>query len=1219
MLMKRIASLALVWSLLSVANAGTEELVSVGKFKAHDTRILAKYKDGSSVESTRATLQSLGLKVSRQYDLVSGLVLIDSSLGQVSRAGLSAEERSRNLLNKIQVLRDSGNFAYVDPDYAHYPTAEPTDAKYIDGTLWALRNSGQNGGVDGADINVSRPGLGGTNAWDISVGSSDVVVAVIDTGVRYTHRDLVTQMWVNPGEIAGNGADEDGNGYIDDVHGLNAILDSGDPFDDHDHGTHVAGTIAAAANDDNGHVGIAWKVKIMALKFIRNAEQGGYGLTSDAIQCLQYAVSKGVKLSNNSWGGGPFEQTLFDAIQQARDKGHLFVAAAGNDSSDTDLDPAFPADYELDNVISVAAIDRKDKLASFSNFGRNTVDLGAPGVEIYSSTSGSDTEYQVFAGTSMASPHVTGVAALCLSANPKASVLELRERLLSTVSPVESLKGRTVTGGRLNALAALQATADGVLEVSVTPAPGTSSQPAELLAGSKTLFTVRVTDLLSVTNAKFSSYLINGVATTNLSIANDGKAPDLVSNDAVYTGYLFVPTNLGPLELVYDVNAAGKKKLTVTNLYSVVPGPANDHMTNALKIAASGGTVLGNNKFGTLELKEPMHSGNPSVASSVWWDWSPKVSGPVVVDTTGTAFDSVVGVYTGVSIPSLKLVASADDVGTRKQGYVNFNATAGQTYHIAVAGFDTNSVGVIRVRVELNGAADTSIPAVVIGSPASGLITDKATLVVNGTAVDPSPNSSGLQKVTLRVNNNLAVDASGTSNWGQSVTLQRGLNTISAIAIDQAGNASLASTITVTYRPDDVPNDLFARASVLSGVKGSASATSIGATKEFGEPNHGGNDGGHSVWWAWTAPTNGVLTLSTQDSAFDTLLGVYSGNFVDRLTVVGGNDDAVDGSGYSSLSQAVQSGVTYHIAVDGFGGRTGNVKLSYSFETQALAAITVSAGEGGTVSPAGGYFAVGSVQKFTAVGNPGYEFVRWDGDVTSYDPVQTITVRSDLKIRAVFQKHKPTEDFESGGLTGLGWSTSGDSLWTVVSENPSSGKYVVKSGKIGNSQSSKLILNANTRSGTGSFDLQVSSEAGWDQLKFFIDGIEQKSWSGELAWQTYKFSVAAGTHTFEWVYSKDANNSFGSDSAAIDNLELPLVVAPDASARGVLSINRKATGSAVLTVIGQVNQLYVLEVSKDLLRWTELTRGIAANGVLVVEDPTSVAEPMRFYRAVVRP
>ena len=1219
MLMKRIASLALFWSLLSIASAGTEELVSVGKFKAHDTRILAKYKDGSSVEHAKVTLQSLGLKVTRQYNLVSGLVLIDSSLGQISRAGISAEERSRNLLTKIQILRDSGNFAYVDPDYAHYPTVEPTDAKYIDGTLWALRNSGQNGGVDGADINVSRPGVGGTNAWDITVGSSDVVVAVIDTGVRYTHRDLVTQMWVNPGEIAGNGADEDGNGYIDDVHGLNAILDSGDPFDDHDHGTHVAGTIAAAANDENGHVGVAWKVKIMALKFIRNAEQGGYGLTSDAIQCLQYAVSKGVKLSNNSWGGGPFEQTLFDAIQQARDKGHLFIAAAGNDSADTDLDPAFPADYELDNVISVAAIDRKDKLASFSNYGRNTVDLGAPGVEIYSSTSGSDTEYQVFAGTSMASPHVTGVAALCLSANPKASVLELRERLLSTTTPVDSLKGKTVTAGRLNALGALQATADGVLEVSVTPASGSAAQPAELLAGSKTLFTVRVTDLLSVTNAKFSGYLFNGVATTNLAIANDGKAPDLVSNDAVYTGYLFVPTNLGPLELVYDVNATGKKKLTVTNLYNVVPGPANDHMTNAIKIAASGGSVLGNNKFGTLELKEPIHAGTPSVASSVWWDWSPKVSGPVVVDTTGTAFDSIVGVYTGASIANLKLVAAADDVGTRKQGYVNFSATAGQTYHIAVAGFDTNAVGVIRVRVEPNGAADTSIPSVTIGSPASGLITDKATVVVNGTAVDPSPNSSGLQKVTVRVNNNLAVDASGTSNWGQSVTLQRGLNTISAIAIDQAGNASVASTITVTYRPDDVPNDLFARATVLAGTKGTVSATSVGASKEFGEPNHGGNDGGHSVWWMWTAPANGVLSLSTLDSTFDTVLGVYSGNFVDRLTVVGGNDDAVDGSGYSSLSQAVQAGVVYHIAVDGFGGRAGIVKLSYSFEAKSLAAITVSAGDGGTVTPAGGYFAVGSVQKFTAVGNLGYEFVRWDGDVTSYEPVQTVTVKGDLNLRAVFQKHKPTEDFESGGLSALAWSSSGDAQWSVVTDNISAGKYAVRSGKIVNSQSTKLSLNANTRSGTGSFDLQVSSEAGWDSLKFLIDGVEQKSWSGEVAWQTFKFSLSAGTHTLDWIYSKDANNSFGSDSAAIDNLELPLVVTPDASARGVLSINRKATGAAVLTVIGQVNQLYVLEVSKDLVRWTEVSRGIAANGVLVIEDPTSVAESVRFYRAVVRP
>ena len=187
-------------------------------------------------------------------------------------------------------------------------------------------------------------------------------------------------MWRNPAEIAGNGVDDDNNGYVDDVFGINAISGSGNPFDDNDHGTHVAGTIGATANGGGPHVGVAWNVRLMALKFLPAA---GGGLLSDAIECINYAISKGANIMNNSWGGGGFSTALSNAIERARVANILFVAAAGNEGSNNDVSPAYPASYTHANIVSVAAIDRRNQRASFSNFGRSSVDLAAPGVEIF--------------------------------------------------------------------------------------------------------------------------------------------------------------------------------------------------------------------------------------------------------------------------------------------------------------------------------------------------------------------------------------------------------------------------------------------------------------------------------------------------------------------------------------------------------------------------------------------------------------------------------------------------------------------------------------------------------------------------------------------------------------------------------------------------------------------------------------------------------------------
>ena len=331
----------------------------------------------------------------------------------------------------------------AEPDFQIQVTAseEPNDAFF--GALWGLHNTGQAGGTDDADIDALE-------AWSVTTGSNATVVAVIDTGVDYSHQDLATNIWVNQAEIPGNEIDDDFNGYVDDVHGYDFVNDDGDPMDDNGHGTHVAGTIGAIDNNGLGVVGVSPNVQIMALKFL-NADGSGY--LSDAIKAIDYAVANGAVISNNSWSGGGYSQTLYEAIANAGSVGHIFVAAAGNATSNNDSSPAYPASYELDNIISVAATDRNDALASFSNYGATTVDLAAPGVSILSTTPGDS--YSTYSGTSMATPHVAGVVALVRSQHPDWSYTQVVDQVLSSVDPIDSLEGLTVTGGRLNASAAV--------------------------------------------------------------------------------------------------------------------------------------------------------------------------------------------------------------------------------------------------------------------------------------------------------------------------------------------------------------------------------------------------------------------------------------------------------------------------------------------------------------------------------------------------------------------------------------------------------------------------------------------------------------------------------------------------------------------------------------------------------------------------------------------
>ena len=338
---------------------------------------------------------------------------------------------------------------FAEPNWIYQHQAAATDTYYTNGSLWGLYGD--------ATSPANQYGSQAGEAWARgNTGSKSVYVGVIDEGIQYDHPDLNGQIWVNPFDPA-DGVDNDGNGYVDDLRGWdfagnnNTIYDGGTSGSGSvdDHGTHVSGTIGGKANNGN-IVGVAWDVTIISGKFL--ARNGG--TTANAIKAVDYFTDLktrhglNIVATNNSWGGGGFSQALMDAISRANSANILFIAAAGNDGRNNDTTASYPANYNVANVISVAAIDSAGRLASFSNYGATQVDIGAPGVGIWSSTA-----YNMlssFNGTSMATPHVTGGAALYAASHPGATAAEIKNAILSTAVPTASLAGKTTTGGRLN-------------------------------------------------------------------------------------------------------------------------------------------------------------------------------------------------------------------------------------------------------------------------------------------------------------------------------------------------------------------------------------------------------------------------------------------------------------------------------------------------------------------------------------------------------------------------------------------------------------------------------------------------------------------------------------------------------------------------------------------------------------------------------------------------
>lgn len=348
---------------------------------------------------------------------------------------------------RAAALVSSGVVEYAEPNFIYETFRQSGDSKFWE--QWGLKNTGQSDpwgdpGVAGVDINA-------TGAWEITTGSREVIIAITDTGMDTSHVDLKDNVWRNESESKGKaGVDDDGNGYVDDITGWDFASGDNDPTDDlHMHGTHVAGIAGASGDNAVGIAGVSWRSRLMPLKIIH----GGEGELFAAVKAIEYAANMGAKVINASWGGDPYSEALRDAIRYAGDKGALFVAAAGNSSGDNDQKPVYPASYDLPNLISVAAITHKGALAGFSCYGKRSVQLAAPGDHILSAVVGD--RWELWSGTSMAAPFVSGTAALLLSQSPEAGPAELKRRLLASADATWYLKNK-VAAGRLNAKKALE-------------------------------------------------------------------------------------------------------------------------------------------------------------------------------------------------------------------------------------------------------------------------------------------------------------------------------------------------------------------------------------------------------------------------------------------------------------------------------------------------------------------------------------------------------------------------------------------------------------------------------------------------------------------------------------------------------------------------------------------------------------------------------------------
>jgi subtilisin family serine protease len=408
--------------------------------------VIVKFREGVSEAAQEAALAQVEGGIRER--IVTGTMRRAGD-----RSGITVAHSRLGTMAAVARLRANAAVEYAEPNYIYHHDAVSNDTYFTNGSLWGMYGD--------ASSPANQYGSQAAEAWAANhTNCSSVYIGIIDEGYMYTHTDLAANAGVNPGEIAGNGVDDDGNGYVDDVYGWDFAGNNNSVFDgtSDDHGTHVAGTIGGVGGNGTGVAGVCWNVKLMNAKFLGN----NGGTTANAVKAVDYFTDlktrHGINLvaTSNSWGGGGFSQALQDAITRAGNADILFIAAAGNSTYNCDTSTScYPAEYPNSNLIAVASITSTGAISSFSNFGATTIDIGAPGSGIYSTvptgrknnpTSG----YASYSGTSMATPHVSGAAALYAAYHPGSSAATIKSAIMSSAVPTASLSGKTLSGGRLN-------------------------------------------------------------------------------------------------------------------------------------------------------------------------------------------------------------------------------------------------------------------------------------------------------------------------------------------------------------------------------------------------------------------------------------------------------------------------------------------------------------------------------------------------------------------------------------------------------------------------------------------------------------------------------------------------------------------------------------------------------------------------------------------------
>ncbi len=539
---------------LAVLSALASGSALANTIEAASDSVLVVFKPGVSQQERAAVLKTNG--VSLRYADADGLdrrsrYLADGRIAEIAvPKGISRDA----LLKKLSKHKA---ISIAEPNYiikaisTERQQVLPSDPRFAE--LWGLHNTGQAGGRVDADIDAPE-------AWEITKGSRDTIIGIIDTGLDYNHPDLAANRWVNPGEIAGNGVDDDNNGVVDDVYGYSAFSNNGDPFDGEGHGTHVAGTIGAAGDNGVGVVGVNWNATLLPCQFLG---PDGTGSTAGAIACINYFTNLklnhgiNVRATNNSWGGGGYSEALKLAIKAGNDAEILFIAAAGNSAQNADVTPHYPAGYDLPGIVAVASTDRNDNLSSFSTYGPTTVDVAAPGSAILSTLPGNT--YGSLSGTSMATPHVAGAAGLIWSLSPHLTISEVKQILLDSGESLPALAGKILSGKRINLESALAA-ADPV------PGFGLGLTPArqEVTAGQNALYQLAVSDIADwdgqVNFTVSSNPVLPGLA-LSASSAQPGQSLTLTAPTTAATAWgnyelTVTGTDAATGELVKTVSAA---------------------------------------------------------------------------------------------------------------------------------------------------------------------------------------------------------------------------------------------------------------------------------------------------------------------------------------------------------------------------------------------------------------------------------------------------------------------------------------------------------------------------------------------------------------------------------------------------------------------------------------------------------------------------------------